>query len=105
MATNRRTRLDQHNNSYLRVLTPQTIDGVNLAYDEDKKPIFKETHLPLTAKKYLEIENENRPQQIKHTLEVVDVKKEVKLDKTPKVENDGGQDVNSTGTGVENFEL
>jgi hypothetical protein len=59
--------------NYLRVLTPQTIDGINLAYDANQRPIFKETHLPLTARKHLERKNEKLPAQLKKKIEVVDV--------------------------------
>lgn len=58
---------------YLRVLTPQTTDGTNLRYDEsNERAIKKETHLPLTARKFLEAENEQLPDQLKHKIEVVD---------------------------------
>jgi hypothetical protein len=66
---------------YLRVLTPQTVDGINLKYDErTERVIRKETFLPLTAKKHLEAENETLPIQLRHTIEVVDgsVKQEIK---------------------------
>lgn len=63
---------DSTTESYLRVLTPQTIDGVNLKYAEGgERVLFKETHLPLTARKHLEAENANLPQQLKHKIEVV----------------------------------
>lgn len=61
------------NGNYLRVLTPQTIDGINLAYDANQRPIFKETHLPLTARKHLERKNEKLPAQLKKKIELVDV--------------------------------
>lgn len=60
---------------YLRVLTPRTVDGVNLKYKKDGKgqmiPVFKETHLPMSAKKELEKENLKRPNQVKHIIEEV----------------------------------
>jgi hypothetical protein len=37
---------------YLRVLTPETIDGINVKMMNDRV-VFKESHLPLTAKKHL----------------------------------------------------
>jgi hypothetical protein len=64
--------LPLHNKSYLRVRTPQTTDGVNLRYTADERIDYKESHLPLTAKKHLEAENENLPNQLKHKIEVVD---------------------------------
>lgn len=71
----------QANEKYLRVLTPQTVDGVNLKYDEKtERVVRKETFLPLTAKKHLDAENENLPLQLRHTIEIVDgeTKKEIK---------------------------
>lgn len=58
---------------YLRVTTPQTIDGTTLRYDEEngERVVKKETHLPLTAKKYMDAENENLPNHLKHKIEVV----------------------------------
>lgn len=59
--------------NYLRVLTPQTIDGINLAYDKQNRPILKETHLPVTALKHLERKNEKLPIQLRKKIELVDV--------------------------------
>lgn len=56
---------------YLRVLTPQTVDGINLMYENDK-PVYSEQHLPLTARKFLEKENEKLPNQLKHKIELVE---------------------------------
>lgn len=70
------------NGNYLRVLTPQTIDGINLAYDANHRPIFKETHLPLTARKHLERKNEKLPAQLKKRIEVVDVESYVPQEET-----------------------
>jgi hypothetical protein len=59
---------------YLRVLTPETTDGMNLKYVETRqgtKQVFKETHLPITAKKSLEKENLKRPKQLQHVIEIV----------------------------------
>lgn len=71
------------NGNYLRVLTPQTIDGINLAYDANQRPIFKETHLPLTARKHLERKNEKLPAQLKKKIEVVDVESYAAIEEVP----------------------
>lgn len=58
--------------SYLRVLTPQTVDGINLRYGPDgQTPLFSEAHLPLTAKKHIDKQNEQLPAQLRHRVEVV----------------------------------
>jgi hypothetical protein len=62
---------------YLRVLTPQTVDGINLEYDEDNKIVYKESHQEPTARKYFEQENMTRPKQLKHILEDVGLPKPV----------------------------
>jgi hypothetical protein len=33
----------------LKVVTPQTTDGINLRYDDDKQVVTKTTYLPITA--------------------------------------------------------
>lgn len=58
-------------NGYLRVTTPQTSDGTTLRYTEDQRLITKETHLPLTAKKFIEAENADLPQHLRHKIDVV----------------------------------
>lgn len=67
--------------AYLRVLTPITNDGTNPLYDEDRQPRYKESHLPLSARKHLERNNNRRPNQIKHIIEEVG---EVKPAESPK---------------------
>lgn len=42
---------------YLVVLTPQTKDGINLKYDDNRNVVYTETHLPASALRYLEEEN------------------------------------------------
>ena len=62
-----------HEGSYLRVLTPKTVDGINLMYGPDNRtPQFSEAHLPLTARKHIERQNDNLPAQLKHIIEVVE---------------------------------
>jgi len=57
---------------YLRVLTPITIDGSTPKLSEiSKTQMYKETHLPVTAKKHLERENKFRANHLQHILEVV----------------------------------
>lgn len=78
---------DSTTESYLRVRTPQTIDGVNLKYSDDgSRVLYKETHLPMTAKKHLEAENANLPQQLRHKLEVVEGKVKGKPGRPPKID-------------------
>lgn len=55
---------------YLRVLRPIPKDGMNLIYVNDR-PVFQETHLPLSAKRGLEEENSTLPDQLKMKIEVV----------------------------------
>lgn len=57
--------------SYLRVLTPRTIDGMNVKYDDQRQVMFKETHLPVTARKYLLEENMSLPEHLHHKIEEV----------------------------------
>jgi hypothetical protein len=59
---------------YLRVLTPKTKNGVNLLYvgeGADRKVAYREDHLPLTARKHLEAENQFLPEDVRHVIEVV----------------------------------
>lgn len=55
---------------YLRVLTPETSDGVNLMMVKDKK-VYRESHLPLTARKHLERKNLKLPEHLRHKIEEV----------------------------------
>lgn len=55
---------------YLRVLTPLTTDGVSPLTENDKI-VFREDHLPMTAKKNLEAKNINLPNHLKKKIEVV----------------------------------
>lgn len=58
--------------AYLRIETPRTTDGINLKMGPDLRPIFKETHVPLTALKQFEKENIGRPEHLKHRITKVD---------------------------------
>ena len=85
--------------AYLRVLTPQTTDGTNLRYDEaTERVIKKETHLPLTARKFLEAENEQLPAQLRHVISEVDgdepapVKQRAKPGPKPREKGDGSEE-------------
>lgn len=57
--------------SYLRVLTPKTSDG-NVPLTKNNQVQYKETQLPLSARKALERENAKRPNHLKHQIEVVE---------------------------------
>lgn len=69
---------------YLRILTPQTTDGVNLKYGVDQKPVYKEMHLPLSARKQMEKKNEKRPLHLRHIIEHVTTALPVKPKASPK---------------------
>lgn len=56
---------------YLRVTSPQTIDGSRPKYDEDGRIMTKETELPLSAKKHMEKQNKNLPDHLKKKIEVI----------------------------------
>lgn len=68
---------------YLRVLTPETTDGINLLYVNDKK-VYRESHLPLSAQKHLERKNMKLPDQLKHKIEVVGYSEEPEIKATKK---------------------
>lgn len=55
---------------YLRVLSPRTVDGITPQMENDKL-VFKEDHLPLSAKAFLEKQNENLPEILKKRIEIV----------------------------------
>lgn len=57
---------------YLRVLTPKTTNGTTPMMDENDRLVFKETHLPMTAKKDLERQNETLSKELQHRITVVD---------------------------------
>lgn len=56
--------------SYLRVVTPVTEDG-NRPRIVNGMPVYKETALPLSAKKHLVEQNRNLPQHLRKTIEEV----------------------------------
>lgn len=56
--------------SYLRVVTPVTEDG-NRPRIINGQQVFKETALPLSAKKHLMERNRNLPQHLRMTIEEV----------------------------------
>lgn len=57
--------------TFLRVKTPVTTDGTNTKI-VDGRAVYKETHLPISAKKHLLLENANLPNHLHHIIEVVD---------------------------------
>lgn len=57
--------------SYLRVMTPRTTNGNNVVVNERGVVEYKEAHLPLTAKRSLELLNRNTPQHLRKKIEVV----------------------------------
>lgn len=56
---------------YLRVTSPLTIDGTRPRYDEQGRMMYKETELPLSAKKHLERQNNDLPDHLKKKIEVI----------------------------------
>lgn len=56
---------------HLRVVSPQTIDGTTLKYGDDGKVMYKETFLPITAKKSLVLQNTRLPAHLKKIIELV----------------------------------
>jgi hypothetical protein len=56
--------------SYLRVLTPITTNGTNIKLEKGVAQ-YKETFLPLTAKKELEAQNRSLPEHLRKEIEVV----------------------------------
>ena len=85
---------------YLRVLTPQTVDGINLKYDDSSQVVYKETHLPLSARKYLDQENADRPKQLLHIITVVDETQgpTIPPDKLVQNTDDGFQQIGGNGS-------
>jgi hypothetical protein len=57
---------------HIRVKTPITVDGLTLAYDAFSRPKYSVTHLPLTAKIYLEKANKKLPPHLKKVIEIID---------------------------------
>ena len=57
---------------HLRIKTPVTTDGVNLAYDGLGQPKFIVTHLPASAKKHLLVANRSRPTHLRMVIEEID---------------------------------
>lgn len=58
--------------TYLRILTPETINGVYPKMGLDGRQSFKETHLPLSARTVMERLNRKLPDALKKRIEVVD---------------------------------
>jgi hypothetical protein len=56
---------------YLRVLSPRTQDGLNPIMDGDDRRLWKETHLPLSARRELELQNKYLPDILKKKIEIV----------------------------------
>ena len=59
------------NGDYLRVVSPITVDGVQPLLDDEGKKVYKETFLPITAKKVIEERNLKLPEYLKKKIEVV----------------------------------
>ena len=57
---------------HLRVEIPQTIDGMNLLYDENMKPVIKTVYLPFTAKRVIESNQAKKPKQLQAKITTVE---------------------------------
>lgn len=58
---------------YLRILTPRTTNGIVPMTDEETDVvILKETHAPLSAKRYYEQQNEVLPKHLRHRITEID---------------------------------
>ena len=57
---------------HLRVEIPQTIDGVNLLYDENQKVVIKTVYLPFTAKRSIESNQSKKPKILQAKITVVE---------------------------------
>lgn len=55
---------------YLRVLTPETTDGVTLKY-ANGQPVYREDHLPVTSQKMIEKKNLMLPEHLRKKIEYV----------------------------------
>lgn len=58
--------------NYLRVSSPVTTNGTNPKIGEDGRVEYKETLLPLTARKALESQNKKLPEHLRKKIEVVE---------------------------------
>lgn len=56
---------------FLKVETPITIDGINLKYDQNNQVQYKETFLPITAKKEIERNAARLPKQLQPKITVM----------------------------------
>lgn len=56
---------------YLRILTPQTTNGVNPIMGPDGRIKYRESHMHISAQKRMEKKNAMLPQHLKHVIEVV----------------------------------
>lgn len=55
----------------LRIRYPKTVDGRNLAVNEEGNTIWEETELPLTAREAIETENKNLPFHLRKKIDVL----------------------------------
>jgi hypothetical protein len=59
------------NGDHLRIVSVITEDGIRPKLDETGRQMYKETLLPLTAKKHMDERNRELPKHLKMTIEVV----------------------------------
>lgn len=58
-------------NKTLRVRWPKTIDGINIAVNDQGIPIMEETELPFTAKPFIEKENSRLPIHLRKKMDTL----------------------------------
>lgn len=56
---------------YLRVMSPVTTNGMVNQFGPDGRPLYKEDHLPVTARKALEKRNLKLPENLRKKIELV----------------------------------
>ena len=76
----------------LKISTPQTVDGKNLAYDSKKQPIYTHSIVELSAKSDFQKLNAKLPEHLRHLINEVEVDElgneaVPKQDKKPKEED------------------
>jgi len=57
---------------HLRVEIPQTIDGINLLYDEQMKVVIKTVYLPFSAKRSIESNQAKKPEHLRAKITIED---------------------------------
>lgn len=64
----------------LKVKTPVTTDGTNLAYDSNRQPVYTESIVEVAARPIFESLNAGLPEHLRHELTVISEKEPKKAD-------------------------